>query len=67
VSGVPAFADWKKSYTATSTFLTIEVRMTSLTSASDGALYWSESTPMPQAPAALAALNTPAPEPPAAA
>ena len=41
--------------------------MTSLTSASVGELYWSESTPIPRFPVALAALNTPAPEPPAAA
>jgi hypothetical protein len=54
-----------KSKTATSTFLSIEVRITSCTFGS-AVSYWSESTPMASLPAAAAASNTPPPEPPAA-
>ena len=54
-----------KSYTGTSTFFIIEAMMTERTPA--GAVRaWSESTPMASLPAALAAVKTPPPEPPAA-
>src|SRR3954447_13300516 len=60
------------SYTATSTFFSIDVRMNGWSDASPAVLYWSESTPIAHTWVLLAseysfaAANRPPPEPPAA-
>ncbi len=64
-STLPSATGLRKSNTATSTFLSIEVMMTSFTSGS-ALLYWSWSTPMASLSAAAAASNSPMPDAPAA-